>query len=248
LSGAGGGDGDDADGVEVPGLAGKPGQMGDEEQKQLSNDLKDALLQAAAGAGAGNVPADFKRMIKDLVEPQMDWREIIRAQVESSIKSNFTFMRLNRKGWDMPAILPGMDKDMKIDVALAIDTSGSISQSMLCEFVSEVAGIMEQYDQYHIRIWQFDTAVYGYDEFTADDGRDIREYDIKGGGGTDFMVNWKYMEDNEIEPDQLIVFTDGMPCGGWGNPDYVDTVFLIHTAYGRPVAPFGQSVYYDSPK
>lgn len=239
--GAGAGSGDD-------GLAGKPSKMSDEDLKQLGNEMKDALLQAASSVGAGNVPGDMKRLITDLLEPQMDWKEVIRAQVESSLKSNYTFMRPNRKGWHMSAILPGMDRDMQIDVALAIDTSGSISQTMLTEFVSEIAGIMDQYENYRIRIWQFDTAVYGYDEFTADDGRDIREYPIKGGGGTTFMVNWDYMIENEIEPDQFIVFTDGMPYGGWGNPDYCDTVFLIHTAYGRPEAPFGTSVYYDSAK
>lgn len=257
MEGAGGGDGDeDGDGVEVPGgngggepgdgkLAGKPKPLSEEEQKQLGNEMKDALIQAAQSAGAGNVPGDIKRMIKDLLEPQMDWREIIRAQVESSLKSNFTFLRPNRKGWHMGAVLPGMDRDMMIDVALAIDTSGSISQQMLTEFVSEIAGIMDQYEDYRIRIWQFDTRVYGYDEFTHDDGRDIREYAITGGGGTDFDVNWTYMKENEIEPDQFIMFTDGQPWNSWGDPDYCDTVFLIHTAYGKPEAPFGQSVYYE---
>ena len=253
--GGGGAGNDDGDGVEMEGVstgggesdddAGKPGGLSEEEQKQLQNEIKDAMLQASASVGAGNVPADMKRMIKDLLEPQMDWREIIRAQVESSLKSNFTFMRPARKGWHMAAILPGMDKDMMIDVALAIDTSGSISQTMLTEFVSEIAGIMEQYDQYRIRIWQFDTQVYGYDEFTSDDGRDVREYVITGGGGTDFDVNWTYMEKKEIEPDQFIMFTDGQPCGSWGNPDWCDTVFLVHTAYGKPESPFGQTVYYE---
>jgi predicted metal-dependent peptidase len=247
---SGGGDGnEDGDGVEVPGgLSGKPAPLSEEEQKQLQNEMKDAFIQAATAVGASNVPGDMKRMVTNLLEPQMDWRDIIRAQVESSLKSNYTFMRPARKGWHMAAILPGMDRDVQIDVAIAIDTSGSISQLMLTEFVSEIAGIMDQYDQYSLKIWQFDTAVYGYDEFTSDDGRDIREYKIKGGGGTDFMVNWAYMEEKEIDPDQFIVFTDGMPYSGWGNPDYCDTVFLIHTAYGRPVAPFGESVYYDSKK
>src|SRR6056297_1491990 len=260
---AGGGDGDgDGDGVEVEGagagqgdedgdgkgLAGKPGPMSEEEQKQLSNEMKDALIQAAQSSGAGKVPGDIKRMIKDLLEPEMDWREIIRAQIESSLKSNFTFMRPNRKGWHMGAVLPGMDRDMMIDIALCIDTSGSISQQMLTEFVSEVAGIMEQYEDYRIRIWQFDTRVYGYDEFTHDDGREITEYEIKGGGGTDFMANWTYMKEKEIEPDQFIVFTAGMPCGSWGDPDYCDTVFLINPVYGKPEAPFGQTVYYERGK
>ena len=249
MSGSGKGDGDeDGDGDTVDGLAGKPDPLTEDEQKQLQNEMTDAFIQAATSVGAGNVPGDMQRMITNLLEPQMDWREIIRAQVESSLRSNYTFLRPNRKGWHLAAVLPGMDRDVQIDVSIAIDTSGSISQTMLTEFVSEIAGIMDQYDQYSLKIWQFDTGVYGYDEFTSDDGRDITEYQIKGGGGTDFMVNWKYMEDNEIEPDQFIVFTDGMPCGGWGNPDYCDTVFLVHTAYGRPVAPFGETVYYDSAK
>jgi predicted metal-dependent peptidase len=178
----------------------------------------------------------------------MDWREILRARIDSSVKSDFTFLRPNRKGWHLCAVLPGMTRDFKIEVALAIDTSGSISQDMLRDFVSEVAGIMEQYEEYSIKIWQFDTSVYGYDEFTSDDGRDIREYEISGGGGTDFDVNFQYMKENEIEPGQFIMFTDGMPWNSWGDPDYCDTVFLIHTMYGKPTAPFGETVYYDAKK
>lgn len=253
LSGDGDGDnegkGDQTDGDgDGNGLAKKPGALTEEEQKQLQNELKDALIQAAESVGAGNLPGDFKRMVQELLEPQMDWREIIRAQIESSLKSDYTFLRPNRKGWHMAAILPGMNRDVMIDVALAIDTSGSISQKMLTEFVSEVAGIMEQYENYRIRIWQFDTSVYGYAEFTSDDGLDIRDYEIKGGGGTDFDVNWAYMKENEIEPDQFIMFTDGQPYNSWGDPDYCDTVFLIHTAYGKPEAPFGQSIYYEKVK
>lgn len=249
LNGAAGGDGDDdGEGVEVDGMAGKPKPLSDEEQAQIKNDMKGAVLSAAQSAGAGNVPGDIKRMIQELLEPQMDWREIIRAQIESSLRSNFTWMRPNRKGWHMSAVLPGMDRDTKIDVCVAIDTSGSISQTMLTEFVSEVAGIMEQYEDYRIRIWQFDTRVYGYDQFTADDGRDIREYEITGGGGTDFDVNWKFMKEREIEPDQFIMFTDGQPWNSWGDPDYCDTVFLINTCFGKPEAPFGQTVHYDGVK
>jgi predicted metal-dependent peptidase len=247
MAGSGGDqEGGKGGGEAIDGLAGKPEPLTEEEQKQLQNEMTDAFIQAATSVGASNVPGNMQRMITNLLEPQMDWREIIRAQVESSLRSNYTFLRPNRKGWHLSAVLPGMDRDVQIDVSIAIDTSGSISQTMLTEFVSEIAGIMEQYDQYSLKIWQFDTGVYGYDEFTSDDGRDITEYEIKGGGGTDFMANWKFMEENENEPDQFIVFTDGMPMGSWGNPDYCDTVFLVHTAYGKPVAPFGETVYYDS--
>ena len=245
--GDGDGEGDDGEG-NGDGLAGKPGKMSEEDLKELGNELRDSMIQAAQSAGAGNVPAGIKRMLKDLTEPQMDWREILRARIESSIRSDFTFLRPNRKGWHLNAILPGMNRDFQIKVALAIDTSGSISQDMLREFISEIAGIMEQYEEYSIQIWQFDTGVYGYDEFTSDDGREIRDYEIVGGGGTDFDVNFTYMKENEIEPDQLVIFTDGMPWNSWGDPDYCDTVFLVHTKYGRPTAPFGETVYYDAEK
>lgn len=239
--GNGGGD-KDGDGQSGPGVS-----MSSEEVKKLQDELKEAMIQAAQSAGAGNVPGEIQRMINQLVEPKMNWRELLRATIESNVKNDFTFQRPNRKGWHTGAILPGMDRDQQINIALGIDTSGSIDGDMLRDFVSEVAGIMEQFGDYQIRIWQFDTNVYGDDTFTHDDGRDIREYEIYGGGGTDFVVNWTHMEDNDIMPDQFIMFTDGMPWGSWGNEDYCDTTFLIHGKYGRSVeAPFGNTVHYDA--
>jgi len=243
---------DDGDGEGSEGKDGKgPGAMSKEEAKALSDEIKEAMINAAQAAGAGNVPAEFKRIINSLVEPKMDWREMIRATLESTIKSDFTFQIPNRKSQFSGVVLPGMDVDDEIDICLAIDTSGSISQTMLRDFVSEVAGIMEQFQQYRIRIWQFDTKVYGYDEFTSDDGRDIREYEITGGGGTDFMVNWTMMEEQGIEPEQFIMFTDGMPWDSWGNPDYCDTLFLIHDEWAGSSsieAPFGTTIHYETKK
>jgi predicted metal-dependent peptidase len=107
---------------------------------------------------------------------------------------------------------------------------------------------MEQFGQYRIHIFTFDTNVYNYDVFTHEDGRDIREYEIIGGGGTDFMCCWNYMKENNIHPEQFIMFTDGMPWNSWGDPEYCDTLFLIHDEYGRgaiPEAPFGVTVKYE---
>ena len=231
------------------GRIGKPSPLTPEERKALQDEIKEAMINAAQAAGAGNVPAEFKRMINQLTEPKLNWREHICADIQTSVKHDFTFMRPNRKSFGSSVILPGMDNDHEIDIALAIDTSGSISDSMLTDFVSEVAGIMEQFESYRIRIWQFDTAVYGYDEFTHDDGRDIREYKITGGGGTDFMVNWAHMVENDIMPNKFIMFTDGYPWDEWGDPDYCDTLFLVHDEYGRgtvPEAPFGTTIKYEA--
>jgi len=222
---------------------GKKPTISAEDAKSISDDIRQAVLQAAS-ASAGNLPSEVKRIIKNLTESKMDWRQHIRSSIESSIKSDFSWMRPNRKGWHMSAILPGMTPGQEIEVAIGIDTSGSISQKTLEDFLGEVNGIMEQFEQYTIRIWQFDTRVYGYEKFTHDDGKDIREYEIRGGGGTDFMANWEYMKNNDIDPKQFIMFTDMMPWNSWGDPNYCDTLFVAHSTKTIQ-APFGTTVYYE---
>jgi len=218
--------------------------MSEAEKKELADEIKQATIQAAQSAGQG-VPDVIKRMINELVAPKMDWRDVLRTQLESSIKNDFTFMRPSKRSGEV--IFPGMNKDEQLNIAVALDTSGSISQDMLRDFLSEVQGIMDQYQSYKVHIFQFDTDVYGVDEFTSDDGRSMNEYELKGGGGTDFDVVFNYMEQYNIEPDQLVMFTDGYPWGSWGNPDYCDTLFCIHgDKEHRIKAPFGVTVHYEA--
>ena len=91
-------------------------------------------------------------MIQELTEPQMDWRELIRQQIESTIKSDFTWMKSGRKGWDMDAIMPGMKTQEAIDICCMIDMSGSISMEQGRDFLSEIKGIMETFQDYRIHM------------------------------------------------------------------------------------------------
>ena len=216
------------------------------EAKAISDEMKNAIIQAAHAVGAGNVPGDIRRMIGELTAPQMDWRQMIRVSLESNLVSDFTFMRPNRKSQFSDYILPGMKRDQQINIAIGLDVSGSIGIEDSRDFLSEVQGIMDQFESYRIEVWCFDTRVTGHDVFTSDDGRSITEFQMTGGGGTDFMCNWNFMTEIEIEPDQFIMFTDGEPFGKWGIEEYCDTLFLIKNNYSKPVAPFGQSVYFTS--
>jgi predicted metal-dependent peptidase len=174
----------------------------------------------------------------------MDWRDVLRTQLESSLRSDFTFMRPSKRSGEV--IFPGMNKDEELNIAVFLDTSGSISQTMLRDFLSEVQGIMDQYQSYKIHIAQFDTNVYAPDTFTSDDGRSMNEYEITGGGGTDFEVVYNYMAQEGIEPDQMVMFTDGEPWGSWGNPDYCDVLHVIHGDKQRKIeAPFGVTIHYE---
>ena len=82
----------------------------------------------------------------------MNWRELLRMQLESTIKSDFTWMRASRRGWHMDAVMPGMKNDEMIDIAISIDASGSMSEKILKDILSEVAGIMEQFSSYRIHV------------------------------------------------------------------------------------------------
>jgi predicted metal-dependent peptidase len=217
-----------------------------EELRAIRDEIKEAMIQAAQQAGAGNTPGDIQRMIKELTEPKMNWRELLRQQIQSTIRSDYTFSRPNRKGWHMNAVLPGMNFADTIDIAISLDMSGSIGNAQARDFLGEVKGIMDEYKDYKIKLWCFDTKVYNEQDFTADGGESLLDYQIMGGGGTDFDANWKYMKEQGISPKKFLMFTDGYPCGSWGDDAYCDTVFIIHGHHDKNLqAPFGTTAHYE---
>jgi predicted metal-dependent peptidase len=230
-------------GKEGEGKEGKPG-MTKEQAQAIKDEIKEAMVQAAAAAGAGKVPAAIQRMIKDMTEPKMNWREIVRMDIQSLIKNDYSFTRPNRKAMHSGAILPGMKNDVTIDVAIAIDMSGSIGEEDATIFLSEIKGIMDQYQDFGIDIWCFDTDIYNHQRITHDNAEDLLDYVPEGGGGTDFMANWEFMKDQGITPKKLIMFTDGYPCGEWGDENYCDTLFIVK-GNTHAESPFGEVIIYE---
>lgn len=219
-----------------------------EEAKQLSDEIKQAVIEAAKQAGAGNIPGGVKRMLKELLEPEMDWRELLQMDIDSAFKSDFAWARPNRKISSMGGIvLPGLDTDSMVKVAVAIDTSGSISHDMLRDFLSEIKGIMDQHTDFEIKLWFFDTTTYTVHNFTPDNMDDMISVEIEGGGGTCFDCNFNMMKEIDLVPERLLIFTDGYPFGSWGDDSYCDTIFVIH-GNGAQDAPFGQTVRYTRTK
>jgi predicted metal-dependent peptidase len=143
--------------------------------------------------------------------------------------------------------MPGQKPDEMIDIAVAIDTSGSIGEAMLKDFLSEIQGIMDSFPAYKIHIVSFDTDVYNPKQYDSENLDSMIDYDPQGGGGTDFECVWNYFKEQEIQPRRLIMFTDGYPFGSWGDPDYCDTTFILHGTT-TIVPPFGTHAYYEEQK
>ena len=222
---------------------GKP-RMTKEEAQAIKDEIKEAMIQAASAAGAGKTPAGIQRMIKDMTEPKISWRELVNQEIQSIIRNDYSFTRPNRKSMHSGAVLPGMKEATTIDIGIGIDMSGSIGQEDATVFLSEVKGIVDQYEDFKINLWCFDTEIYNWKQITHDNSHELMDYEPQGGGGTDFMANWEFMKEQGIEPKKLIMFTDGYPCGDWGDPDYCDTIFIVK-GNTQAEAPFGQTIIYE---
>ena len=237
------GKGSGKEGDESKGKSGMP-TLTKEEAQRIRDEIKEAMVQSASAAGAGKVPAGIQRLIKDMTEPKISWRQLIRQEIQSIIRNDYSFTRPNRKSMHSGAILPGMKQDTTIDVAIAVDMSGSIGTEDASTFLSEVKGIMDQYEDFSIHLWCFDTDIYNYVKITQDNSLDLLDYEPQGGGGTDFDINFQFMLDNGIEAKKFIMFTDGYPCDSWGTEDQVETIFIVK-GNTEAEAPFGQTVIYE---
>lgn len=269
LSGLGNGDDSDGNGgsgntvsVTVVGGPDGPPKLTEEDMQNIRNEIVASVISTANIVGAGSVPAGVRRLIQDLTQPVMDWRELLTMHIKSAMKDDFTFTKPSRRSWsydgEMSVILPGQDYKETIDIAVSIDTSGSMTDEMLRDFLSEVKGIMESFADFRLILWTFDCRVYNPVVFTPSNIDEIMSYDPKGGGGTTFECNWEFMKDpasmgfnlegieGSIEPKKFVMFTDGYPNYTWGDENYCDTLFVIH-GNTEIVAPFGLTAYYVKP-
>lgn len=261
--GEGGGGSGGSVSVTVMGDENGPPKLTEEDKTKIRNEIKAAVINAAQAVGAGSVPAGVKRLIEDFTNPIMDWRTLLEMHIQSSIKDDYTFQQPSKRSWGLNGsircIFPGQKFKDSVDVAVCIDTSGSMTDHMLRDFLSETKGIMETFDDFKLTLWTFDTRVYNPQVFTMNNIDEILNYDPQGGGGTMFECNWEFMRDpagygfpdvegieESIEPKKFVMFTDGYPCGGWcppGDEEYCDTLFVVH-GNTTIVAPFGMTAYY----
>ncbi len=226
-------------------------QYTDDQLQSIRNDVRVAIISSSQ-VNTGNVPAAIERMIHEFTNPTINWRELLTNSIQSSIKDDYSFNKPSRRSWDVngdtiaSTIMPGSKNMETIDVVVSLDTSGSIGDKKFAAFLAEVKSILEQYQDYKLHIWCIDAAIYNHQTFTPNNADEIDSYKAFGGGGNDFPLNWSYMRENDILPELFVVFSDGYPCGSWGDPEYCDTIFVIANEWDKTiVAPFGRTAYMD---
>lgn len=214
------------------------------ERDRISKEIKQAVIAASQMKDAGNIPSNLKRMIDAFLNPTLDWRDLIQLNINSTVKYDYSWSKPSRKGWHIDGILPSSMPDERIEIDVAIDTSGSISQKQLDIFLSEVKSIMDTFTDYEVNVFSFDTSVHNDIKYTSDGDSDITEYVPIGGGGTNFHAIFDHLKKNDRIPKMLIVFTDGYPNSGWGDKNYCDVTWVIHGTKSI-TPPFGTWAYFD---
>lgn len=215
------------------------------EAQQIRDSIKEAMISAAKSVGVGKTPMGIQRLLNNMIEPKMNWRELLQQQIESQIKGDYTFMRPSRRSWHMDAILPRQQNEKAVDVTLAIDTSGSITEEQIRDFFSEVKGLVEQYQSYKINVCTWDTKLYNFQTYTEDSGEDIFSYEIHGGGGTTPSCVYNYLKDIDYIPKQLVMFSDGFIGNDFGDLDYCPVIWLIHGSGDTKIPDPAVVVKYD---
>jgi predicted metal-dependent peptidase len=90
---------------------------------------------------------------------------------------------------------------------ISIDTSGSVNESLLSTFLGEINSIMQSYPNYEIDLLTADAKVQSHRVFLPGE---VLEYEVSGGGGTDFRPVFEYIDQQMNYPTLLLYFTDGM--------------------------------------
>jgi predicted metal-dependent peptidase len=218
--------------------------MSQEEIEQIGKDINQAIRQGQLMAG--KLGGNKSRELGALMEPKVDWREQLREFVSSTAvgKDISTWQRVSRRWLQHDMYMPSTITENVGRIVVAIDTSGSIGTAELSKFLSEVQGICINTKPEKVDLLYWDTEVAAHEVYTQEQlDKLTSSTKPAGGGGTDVACVSKYLKDNQIRPECVIVLTDGYIYGDWGTW----TVPVLWTIVGgnKVVPPMGTTIHLD---
>lgn len=215
----------------------RPPEMSQQEMEDLSVQWQQRMAGAAQQAlQSGKLEGEMARMVDHLLQPKLPWRMLLARYMSSTARDDYSYSRPSTRRGD-PAVYPGL-RSTETNIVVAVDTSGSISEQEIKEFISEVDAIKSQV-RARVTLLSCDSDLnYGcpwffepWDEFKFD-------VDMRGGGGTNFRPVFAWTEEQDRAPDLLIYFTDAEGFFPEAEPAFPVT-WLVK---GKKTVPFGQRI------
>jgi predicted metal-dependent peptidase len=243
--GGGGGDGEDEGFDDHDWKDAK--DMTDEEKKELERDIDQAIRQGVmahrkiAGNGAGGVD----RALEELLEPKVDWREVLREFVKStcSAKDKSSWRKVNRRFLSTGVYMPSLIGEKVGHIVIGVDTSGSVGNRELAEFLSEVKGIAEEVNPEKVDLIYWDSEVAAHEEYEANNVSSIiASTRPAGGGGTSPSCVSTYLKDKNIVPECVVMLTDGYVGADWGS-EWTAPILWVIVGGNTDVAPNGKTIH-----
>ncbi len=180
-----------------------------EELKGLSDKINEAIQQG--GMLAGKFGVKVPRVIQELMEPKLSWRDVLRDFVSSACRGaeDYTWRKLNRRRLADDIYLPSTISERVGELIIAIDTSGSIDSAQLTEFASEIVAICDTVSPEKVRVLWWDTQVHGEQVFEGNYDGIAHMLKPQGGGGTIASCVSEFLTKKSMSADCLVMFTDG---------------------------------------
>ena len=213
-----------------------PRPLSETEQEQLEVQWRQRLAGAAQQAmQAGKLGATMARLVEHLLQPQLPWRMLLARYMTAAARDDYSYQRPSRREGN--AILPTL-KSTQVDVVVVLDTSGSINDTEMREFISEIDAIKGQMrarltlHACDARLCEHGPWVYEpWEEFSMPDN-------LYGRGGTRFVPAFEWLEQTGHQPDLLVYFTDAEGEFPKSEPGF-PVLWLIK---GRGKVPWGQRI------
>jgi predicted metal-dependent peptidase len=213
-----------------------PPPLSAEERQTLEVQWQQRLAGAAQQAmQAGKMGGSMARLIDHLLQPQLPWRMLLARYMTAMARDDFSYMRPSRREGD--AILPSL-KSSQVEIAVAVDTSGSIRAGEMDEFLSEVAALKGQM-RARVTLLACDSSLAEGVPWVFEPWEEFRcPAQIHGGGGTDFRPVFEWLQDQGQRPELLVYFTDAQGQFPPSEPNY-PVIWLVK---GKESVPWGQRV------
>lgn len=206
------------------------------EQQQSQAEWKVKVAQAAQAAKMmGKMSANMQRLVDEVLQPKVDWRETLQRFLVKARTDQRSFSRFNRRFIAQGMYLPSVSGEAMGEVCFAVDCSGSIDQKTINQFSAEITRVKEDLVPTRIHVYYFDSRVSHAESYGPDDELDIKPH---GGGGTDFAPVFTRIIEDGINPVAIVFLTD-LVCRSFG--EQPDAPVLWVTTHAEK-APFGEVV------
>lgn len=216
-NGGGGGQGKDGQGSMDEHDWGKAKALSKKEVEAVAREIDQAIRQGQMLAG--KMGGDESRVLGELTTPTENWREQVSEFMTSTTANGdiSTYRKVNRRWLQHDIYMPSTISESMGSLVIAVDLSGSVGQEELNEFMSHVVLMCNTLKPERVDLMYWDTSVTVHEVYGQDDlERIISSTRPVGGGGTQVECVADYIKANKMNPDCIIVLTDGYVGGSWG--------------------------------